>query len=166
MGADFAGNLLYHVLPKFPGNCMKQQCKALHRHLQAWYRKKSRLFKQTHNFDSFDNSQKKCKWKLTSPKLRASAGELRSLVPWLLELAECTLDKTGSFENMVLAATKHLVSMYQCLSRDTHSPADIASNCRKILLLYVELAWRNMLLMACGNSSPNSTWPRNCVSLT
>ena len=40
---------------------------------------------------------------------------------------------------MVLAATKHLVSMYQCLSRDTHSPADMASNCRKFLLLYVEL---------------------------
>jgi hypothetical protein len=39
MGADFAGNLLYHVLPKFPGNGMKQQFKALHRHLQAWYRK-------------------------------------------------------------------------------------------------------------------------------
>ena len=76
---------------------------------------------------------------MTSPKLRASAGELRSLVPWLLELAECTLDKTDSFENMVLAATKHLVSMYQCLSRDTHPPADMASNCRKILLLYVEL---------------------------
>lgn len=29
--------------------------------------------------------------------------------------------------------------MYQCLSRDTHPPADMASNCRKILLLYVEL---------------------------
>lgn len=34
MAADFAGNLLFHALPQFPGKDMKHQRKALHRHLQ------------------------------------------------------------------------------------------------------------------------------------
>ena len=67
MGADFAGNLLYHVLPKFPGNGMKQQCEALHRHLQAWCRKNPDCSNR-HNFDSFDDSQKKCKREIDFPK--------------------------------------------------------------------------------------------------
>ena len=39
----------------------------------------------------------------------------------------------------MLAATQHLVSMYQCLSRAQYSPAEMATHCRKFLLLYVEL---------------------------
>ena len=39
----------------------------------------------------------------------------------------------------MLAATQHLVSVYQCLSRDQYSPAEMATHCRKFLLLYVEL---------------------------
>ena len=44
-----------------------------------------------------------------------------------------------TLDNMILAATQHLVSMYSCLSRDDYSPAALATHCRKFMLLYVEL---------------------------
>lgn len=139
MSADFAGNLLYHVLPSFPGSSMKQQCQALHRHLQAWYRDNPGWSNKLTTLTPLMIRKKNAKGQFTSPKLRASAGEMRSLVPWLLQLAQCTLDDSKPLENMMLAATQHLVSMYQHLSRAHYSPAELATHCRKFLLLYVEL---------------------------
>ena len=84
VGADFAGNLLFHVLPLFPGSTMKQQCQALHRHLQAFYRENPGWSNKLTTLTPLMVQKKNAKGKLTSPKLGASAGELRSLVPWLL----------------------------------------------------------------------------------
>ena len=39
--------------------------------------------------------------KVSAPKLRASAGETRSLIPWSLEFAEALLDKSNTFENTI-----------------------------------------------------------------
>jgi hypothetical protein len=39
--------------------------------------------------------------KVSAPKLRASAGETRSLIPWSLEIAEALLDKSNTFENTI-----------------------------------------------------------------
>lgn len=148
VGADFAGNLLFHVLPSFPGTSMKQQCQALHRHLQAWYRENPGWSNKLTSLTPLMIRKQNAKGRLTSPKLRASAGELRSLVPWLLQLAQCTLDTTKTLDNMILAATQHLVSMYSCLSRDNYSPQALATHCRKFMLLYVELE----------RTAPAGTW--------
>ena len=139
MAADFAGNLLFHVLPCFPGRDIKQQCKVLHRHLQSWYRDNPGWSNKLTSLTPLMIRKKNAKGRYTSPKLRASAGEMRPLVPWLLQLAQCTLDNNKPLENMMLAATQHLVSMYQCLSRAQYSPAEMGTHCRKFLLLYVEL---------------------------
>lgn len=139
VGADFAGNLLFHVLPLFPGSSMKQQRKALHRHLQAFYRDNPGWPNKLTTLTPLMIRKKNAKGKLTSPKLRASAGELRSLIPWLLQLAQRTLDPGKPLDYMILAATQHLTSMYSCLSRDHYCPADLATHCRKFMLLYVEL---------------------------
>ena len=127
--AGFAGNLLFHVLRCFPGRDIKQQCKVLH---PGWSNKLTSL-------TPLMIRKKDAKGQYTSPKLRASSADMRSLVPWLLQLAQCTLDNNEPLENMTLAATQHLVSMYQCLSRAQYSPAEMATHCWKFLLLYVEL---------------------------
>ena len=139
VGADFAGNLLFHVLPSFPGSTMKQQCQALlHRHLQAFYRENPVTSNKLTTLTPLMIQKKNAKGKLTSPKLRASAGELRSLVPWLLHCS-VHIGRHQNFGQYDLAATQHLVSMYSCLSRDDYSPAALAAHCRKFMLLYVEL---------------------------
>ena len=138
MAADFAGNLLYHILDKFPGASQKERCKAMHRHLQAWYRHNTYSNKLTSLTPGMLRKESK-KGGLSSPKLRASAGEMRSLVPWLCSVASASLDTTDLLENAMLAASKHLLKMYQCLDKDSYNPGELAENCRKFLLFYVSL---------------------------
>ena len=77
--------------------------------------------------------------KVSAPKLRASAGETRSLIPWSLEIAEALLDKSNTFENTIFQATLQLNACYSLLSRDLWNPQELAIAGQRFLLLYVSL---------------------------
>ena len=79
MAADFAGNLLFHVLPCFPGRDIKQHCKVLHRHLQSWYRNNPGWSNKLTSLTPLMIRKKNAKGQYTSPKLRASAGILGAM---------------------------------------------------------------------------------------
>ena len=78
--------------------------------------------------------------KVSAPKLRASAGETRSLIPWSLEIAEALLDKSNTFENTIFQATLQLNACYSLLSRDLWNPQELATAGQRFLLLYVSLS--------------------------
>ena len=78
--------------------------------------------------------------KVSAPKLRASAGETRSLIPWSLEIAEALLDKSNTFENTIFQATLQLNACYSLLSRDLWNPQELAIAGQRFLLLYVSLS--------------------------
>ena len=77
--------------------------------------------------------------KVSAPKLRASAGETRSLIPWSLEIAEALLDKSNTFENTIFQATLQMNACYSLLSRDLWNPQELAIAGQRFLLLYVSL---------------------------
>ena len=77
--------------------------------------------------------------KVSAPKLRASAGETRSLIPWSLEIAEALLDKSNTFEKTIFQATLQLNACYSLLSRDLWNPQELAIAGQRFLLLYVSL---------------------------
>ena len=78
--------------------------------------------------------------KVSAPKLRASAGETRSLIPWSLEIAEALLGKSNTFENTIFQATLQLNACYSLLSRDLWNPQELAIAGQRFLLLYVSLS--------------------------
>lgn len=109
--------------------------------------------------------KKNVKGAFISPKLRASAGSWRSLVPWFFATCPAHLGQRQVLLNMMLGAAQHLVSMYQCLSRAHYSPSQMATRCKKFLLLYSEwerhiLDFRNLAREVCdfGLVNPSLTW--------
>ena len=70
------------------------------------------------------------------------------MIPWLLELAEKTLNKEDSWENTVLQAAHLLWQMYDCLSQNSFCQATFKELTRKFLLLYLALE----------QSSPEGLW--------
>lgn len=72
---------------------------------------------------------------------RATARELKSLMPWLLQLAQCTLDTTkpfGKYDSGYHPALG-LYVMYHSWSWENYSPADLAAQNRMLLLLQKDL---------------------------
>ena len=141
VAADFAGNLTRHVLDRFPGATLKQQCNSMHRSIVDFYRRTDELNALTPGMLRTGSK----KGGQSKPKLRASDGEMRSLIPWLLELAEKTED---SWENTVLQAAHLLWQMYDCLSQNSFCQATFKELTRKFPLLYLALE----------QSSPEGLW--------
>ena len=107
--------------------------------MQAFYRRNSvdnRL--DTLTMGMIRKTDKKTS-KVSAPKLRASAGETKSLIPWSLEIAEALLDKTNAFENTIFQATLQLNACYRLLSQDSWSSSELATKVF-FLLLYVSLS--------------------------
>ena len=85
---DFLGNLMYHVLDKYPGTSQQQRCSAMFRHMQSFYRSASPC-NQLDNLTPLTlRKQSKKTSTMGSPKQRASAGEARALVPFGLVIAQ------------------------------------------------------------------------------
>ena len=137
---DFLGNLIYFLLDRFPGASKDKRLSSVFRSMQSFYRRCSvdnRL--DTLTMGMLRKTDKKTN-KVSAPKLRASAGETRSLIPWSLEIAEALLDKSSTFENTIFQATLQLNTCYSLLSRDLWNPQDLATAGQRFLLLYVSLS--------------------------
>ena len=137
---DFLGNLIYFLLDRFPGASKDKRLSSVFRSMQSFYRRCSvdnRL--DTLTMGMLRKTDKKTN-KVSAPKLRASAGETRSLIPWSLEIAEALLDKSNTFENTIFQATLQLNACYSLLSRDLWNPQELAIAGQRFLLLYVSLS--------------------------
>ena len=98
---DCLGNFIYFLLDRFPGASKDKRLSSVFRSMQSFYRRSSvdnRL--DTLTIWECPGPTKKTN-KVSAPKLRASAGETRSLIPWSLEIAEALLDKSNTFENTI-----------------------------------------------------------------
>ena len=114
---DCLGNFIYFLLDRFPGASKDKRLSSVFRSMQSFYRRSSvdnRL--DTLSMGMLRKTDKKTN-KVSAPKLRASAGETRSLIPWSLEIAEALLDKSNTFENTIFQATLRLNACYSLLSR-------------------------------------------------
>ena len=137
---DFLGNLIYFLLDRFPGASKDKRLSSVFRSMQSFYRRCSvdnRL--DTLTMGMLRKTDKKTN-KVSAPKLRASAGETWSLIPWSLEIAEALLDKSNTFENTIFQATLQLNACYSLLSRDLWNPQELAIAGQRFLLLYVSLS--------------------------
>lgn len=125
---------------RFPGASKDKRLSSVFRSMQSFYRRNSvdnRL--DTLTMGMLRKTDKKTN-KVSAPKLRASAGETRSLIPWSLEIAEALLDKSNTFEKTIFQATLQLNACYSLLSRDLWNPQELATAGQRFLLLYVSLS--------------------------
>lgn len=137
---DFLGNLIFFLLDRFPGNNREQRLAAVYRSMKHFYRANG----SDNRLDNFTmgmlrKTDKKTQ-KTGAPKLRASAGETRALVPWGLEIATALLKSDDVLENTMLQAAKELCHCYHLLSRSDYNQEELATSGRQFLLLYVSLS--------------------------
>ena len=132
VACDFFGNLMWYIMPQMPGKKLEDRCSAMFRNILVFYRTApagNRL--DTLTLGMLRKKSKKSS-KMSSPKLRASAGEARALVPWGQEIAEKMLDAKN--------AAKCLNHCYSFLSRETFDQDQLAQQCRQFCILYASLA--------------------------
>ena len=168
IAADFAGNFLMYVVKyKMPGVTMKIRCSALWLRLQEWYVAQGvqdRLQNLTLGM--------LCKEK-ASPKLRASAAQVRAIVPWLHTLGRDLLAEDTEEEVAMACAAHHLLQCYRSLSHDSIFFQEVlATSSRLFALQYVALEahandakkWRAkpklhlFLELASSGSQPSLFW--------
>ena len=102
---DFLGNLIFFLMDRFPGSSQEKRLGSIFRNMQHFYREKN----SDNRLDSLtmgmlrktDNKTQK----LSAPKLRASAGETRALVPWGVQIAQALLDPGQVVENTMLRSS-------------------------------------------------------------
>ena len=110
VAADFAGNILKYVARKFDGANIKDRTKALWQRISGWYSAYDIRDKLPCLTVAMLQQNKK------APKLRASAGCCRALVPFLHEIAQEKLDPANPQEQAMQAAAAALNNCYKCLS--------------------------------------------------
>ena len=155
MAADFAGNLLFHALPCFPGRDIKQQCKVLHWHLQSWYRTNPG-------------------WPWWSGKRMPRASTLPQSSGLVLEKWDPWCHGSCNLLS-ALWTTTNLWKTWCWLLPSIWFPCINAWVEISIHLLKWPLTvesfcscmwnWKRILLKDSGSSSQSSTWHRNCVSM-
>ena len=133
---DFLGNLMYHVLDKYPGTSQQQRCSAMFRHMQSFYRSASPCNQLDNLTPLMLRKQSKKTSTMGSPKQRASAGEAKALVPFGLVIARLHLQKDDLLESTILAAAEKLNSCYECLSREKFQQELLALKCKEFCVLY------------------------------
>lgn len=140
VAADFMGNLMYYILPKFPGTNQQERCSAMFRNIQAYYRTTSPGNRLDNLTPLMLRKVSKKTSKMGSPKLRASAGEARALAPWTLQIATTFLDPDDVLEGTILAATKSLNKCYSFLSRESFDQDQLADHSRQFCVLYAAIS--------------------------
>ena len=133
VAADYLGNLLWHVLPQFPGANRREKVSALYKRIQTYYRQ--------HRTDSCyqDMTELMIKQPKKSPKLRGKAAEVRGLVPFGLQLAQELVVGTDTQSVTIRSCALHLSKAYDCLSAATFNPDHLETHVRQFCLLYVAL---------------------------
>lgn len=135
-GADIVGNIFWHALQRLPGGNQKTRLAELFRRMQVFYEAQQ---------------VQDCLGSLTigmirkggtkAPKLRGKGCEVRSLVPFAMQLALEVFDSSDPLQQAMVAIAKELNTMYQ-LVRDFDAVA-LATSSRRLAALYVALEARS-----------------------
>lgn len=165
VAADFAGNLFQALLETaaVPGGTKTERCTFIWREMQEFYA-------AAHVQDKLKNlTPGMICGPRASPKLRASAAQMRALVPFCKQLAERFLGGTPEAE-AIKAAASNLCRCYEALSSSS-SGDDLASCSRRFAAQFVALEqisperrWRvkpkmHMFLeLAAEGSNPSLCW--------
>jgi hypothetical protein len=165
VAADFLGSLFFALLESgaLPGASQKERCVALWREVQAFY--EARGVQDKLQSLSLGMISKRG----ASPKLRASAAQVRALVPFGKEIAERTLSDEPLPQAMK-AAARNLCGCYDALS-SLNTREDMAACSRRFASQVVELErlsppkrWRVkpklhlFLELAAEGTSPSLCW--------
>ena len=134
VAADFLGNLFWAFLPLQDGSANAARVSSLYRKIQAFY--------QANNVDNRLKNLTELmlrKKSSASPKIRASASEVRELIGFAKQEAEASLDPTSMHQQTLLEATRHLHSCYSMLSHDAWDKTSMEMHCVKFCMLYKAL---------------------------
>ena len=136
VGADLFGNLLFLVCKHNSGSTEEQRVASVWRDIKQWY-------VQNQVANQFQSIAKLMirKKASSSPKLRGKAAEIRSLIPWAVDITERLFGDAdpSSEEGTCRLAAQHLNTGYGQLSTATFNPEILSYACRKFLLLYTAL---------------------------
>ena len=136
VGADFLGNLLFLVCKHNSGSTEEQRVASVWRDTKQWY-VQNRVANQSQSITKLMIRKKV----FSSPKLRGKAAEIRSLIPWAVDITERLFADAdpSSEEGTCRLAAQHLNTCYGQLSTATFNPEILSYACRKFLLLYTAL---------------------------
>lgn len=168
VGADFVGNLFYHLHDKFPGTTKDQKYSAMYQEIDQYYVDEDVL-------DRLDTLKPTFVESKNGMKLRCSAAKVRQLVPFAFRLATEVCDLTNPVEHAIYLAAYHLKEVYSTLSSTCiDADAKMKEHGPKFALQYVALhdqlnesdsrLWRikpkmHMFMHLCGEGGePGKYW--------
>ena len=133
VGQSILGNVLWESLDVlFPNLNKKEQVKALHLKLKAWYQ----TSKPPSQLDGLTVEMLKLPGK--GPKLRSKAGECRYLIPFgVLVAREC--DDGSIRRKTIRNLTEHFLQVAVIMSTEPYDAAAAAAACKAVVALYVSL---------------------------
>ena len=136
--SDFIGSFLYYLQSeRIRGQSMLQRCAKLCADIHSFYERNGTQDRLPKLLPTMLRSQDKGKIKV--PKLRAKAGEARSLVPCMIELAHKHLDMSKEHEATMLRAAEALQAIYTGLSTATWNIEEFQNNVQVFLLFMSSL---------------------------
>ena len=155
--SDWMAGLLYYIQSeKIRGASKLVRRTKLFADIDAWYRS---MLKIAYEIASHI-LREEVKGKIKSPKLRAKAGEARTLVPCVLHLAETYLDETNVAELTMLRGCMELQTIYSNLSMGSWNTEHFHDAAQRFLLLNGALRPTSKPTSSFG-SSPKRT---SCLS--
>jgi hypothetical protein len=131
--AYFLGNLFWHCLPRLPGRNKQQKVASLWSRIAAFYTRNTCETK----YDALTVLM--IKKNKEGPCLRGSAAEIRSLVPFGLELAAELLAAGDQKDLTILQCAKNLADLYNCLHKATFCAERLAMHVKRFCVLYAAL---------------------------
>ncbi|CAE7203535.1 unnamed protein product [Symbiodinium sp. CCMP2592] len=135
---DFMGSLLYYIqAERIRGQSMLKRCAKLYEDIHSFYERNSTQDRLPKLLPTMLRADDKGKEKV--PKLRAKAGEARSLVPCMVELARKHLDDSKEQEVTMIRAAQALQAIYSGLSSATWNVEDFQKNVQVFLLVMSSL---------------------------
>ena len=131
---DFVGSLFYY-LQEFvlPGRSRHDKCALIFKEISAYYKANDSENRLPKLVPTMLRAEERGKMK--APKLRAKAGEARTLVPCVMQIAEKFLDSSVPAQSTMIHASRRLNSMYECLSEGRWLPDLFMQASREFLLL-------------------------------
>ena len=141
ISADFLGGTFQYLIDKYmAGDGKIQKCSNLFAEMRDFYsanNSENRLLRLTPGMLTKDSKKNKSKgW----PKLRAKAGECRSLISFTRLVVEKHCDKDTEFEVKLRQASRALEGCYECLSPDAWSLQTMQNRAKKFAQYFLALS--------------------------
>ncbi|CAE7311145.1 unnamed protein product [Symbiodinium natans] len=118
---DFIGSMFYYLQEYvLPGRSRHDKCALIFQEISAYYKANDSENRLPKLVPTMLRAEERGKMK--APKLRAKAGEARTLVPCVMQIADKFLDSSVPAQNTMIHASRRLNSMYECLSEQRWLP--------------------------------------------